>query len=332
MRYLTAFLALILLLLFLFRCGGDPITNGDKAFQDGKYNEALKFYSDAQKEKPDDQSLKEKIALTYAKKGESLYNRSKNLNSFVGNMEKAGNFITDENQSETFKKEYSKVLFTLAEAYHKSKAENPIQEEQFFTKTLDYLDQALLYDYENEKADSLMASIRKTNFQKMFEKGVQFFKQAQKEKNNGDLYLSAELYMNRAVSFDPQNKEAEQYLKKIRQQTLKILDLNKDFPIAIIAMKRTASHLLIDFSGLNNLGKAFEFDPSKLVVVDMDNNEYFFDPAETEKYDRALSKPVTVDNRKQVEGNIAFKIPKSINTQFIRYDLGESKTSKKYLP
>jgi len=331
-RFLISFLSIFLFLLFLWGCGGDPLVEGDKAYAEGKFNQALKNYFEVKKTQPENQSVNEKIALCYAQKGLDLYSRTKNLNSFVGNIEKAQKYIPESETTAEFNKEYSQLLYQLALAYHKAKAENPIQEEQFFTKTLDYLDEAILLDYENNQADSLLTTIREANFQKMFDKGTTFYNRAKKEKTNSELYLSAEFYITRASNFDPTNEDAQKYLKQVRQKTLSILDLNNDFPMAIANKKYTATHLLLDITALNYMGETINFDPANLKIVDLDNNEYGIDKKESEKYDRALTQAVTVENRKTVDGNVAFKISKKVPISHLEYVVNNENTSKKYFP
>jgi hypothetical protein len=332
MHKLFGILSLILLSMLLWHCSADPIIEGDKAYAAGKFDEALKHYFEAKKAQPENTLINEKIALSYGQRGMQLYKRTRNVASFFGNIERAQKYVPQDNGSSEFNKVYSVILFELAQAYHQAKPENPVQEEQFFSKTLDYLDQALLLDYENEPADSLLAAIRLANFQKMFDRGKRFLEQAKKEKTNNELFISAEIFLNRAVSFDPSNTEAVKALKEVRQRLLRILDLNIDFPMAIAAMQYTANHLLLDLAAFNNLGERLTFDPARLKLVDMDNNEYDIDLAETQKYERALTQPVVVENRKQLDGNVAFKISRKVPLQYLRYELESGKPSKKYFP
>ena len=332
MLHLTAFLSIVLFIGFLLRCGGDPLADGNKAYNAGDYNLALKNYFEAKKSQPDNQIINEKIALAYTQRGLSLYEKTKNLNPFIGNHEKALDYVPVTMISTEFKKEYSKLLLKLAKAYYSAKAENPIQEEQYFTKTLDYLDEALLLDDQNTVADSTLNAIRDANFQKMFDKGETFFVQAQKEKKNLELYLSAEFYINRAVSFNPMDEKAQKYLKQVREKTLKILDLKKDIPLAVANMKRTATHTLLDITAFNNAGVDVQFDPAKLKIIDVNNNEYGLDIKETDKYDRALTKVVKMEPRKQVDGNVAFPVGKSEQLLCLQYEQEDSTLSKKYFP
>lgn len=332
MRYLAAFLSIVLLITFLWRCGGDPIAEGDQAYAAGNFNGALKSYFEAKKAQPDNVLIQEKIALAYTQRGLSLFEKTKNINTFIGNHEKALKYIPETETSAEFKTEYSQLLLKLAQAYNTTKAENPIQEEQYFTKTLNYLDEALLLDDQNIVADSMLTALREANFQKMFDKGETFFTQAKKEKTNAELFLSAEFYINRAVSFNPMDEKAQKYLKQVREKTLKIIDLKKDIPFAIANMKRTSTHTLLDITVFNNMGTAIQFDPTKLKIIDVDNNEYSIDNKETDKYDRALVTAVNMEPRKQVDGNIVFSVGKSKQLLCLQYELEDGTVSKKYFP
>ena len=332
MRYIIVVISIVLLITFLWRCGGDPLAEGDQAYAAGNFNGALKSYFEAKKAQPDSPIIQEKIALAYTQRGLSLFEKTKNINTFIGNHEKALKYIPEAETSVEFNTKYSQLLLKLAQAYNSTKAENPIQEEQYFTKTLDYLDEALLLDDQNIVADSMLTALRETNFQKMFDKGETFFVQAQKEKTNPELFLSAEFYINRAVSFNPMDEKAQKYLKRVREKTLKILDLKKDIPIVVANMKRTPSYTLLDITAFNNIGTAIQFDPAKLKIIDVDNNEYTLDIKETDKYDRALTAPVNMEPRKQLDGNVAFNIAKSKQLLCLQYELEDGTLSKKYFP
>lgn len=331
-RYSIAFLSIILLITFILRCGGDPVAEGNKAYAAGDFNGALKSYFEAKKSQPDNQLIKEKIALAYTQRGLSLFERTDNLNTFIGNHEKALNYVPESGASEEFKKEYSYLLYKLARAYNESKAENPIQDEQYFTKTLEYLNEAVALNDRNAAADSMLQALREANFQKMFDKGETFYIQAQKEKTNPELYLSAEFYIDRAVSFNPMNDAAQEYLKKVRRQTLKILDLKKDIPLAVANMKRTSTHTLLDITAFNNMGEPVTFDPMKLTIIDTDNNEHTIDVKETDKYDRSLTKPAELEPRKRLDGNVAFSIDRSQQLLCLQYQMADGKITRKYFP
>jgi len=332
MKQLFTVSLLFFLTLFFLRCGGNPEADGDEASAKGNYKQAVSHYMKVKKSTPKNTNIDEKIALSYMKHGHQLFERRKNIKAFSGNFENAQRFIPAEGASDSFNKEYSKMLYELASAYYQSKPSNEIQKEQYFNKTLNYLDEALLIDMDNVRADSLLAMIKTENYQKMFDKGMRFYKQAKKERNNGDLFLSAEHYFKRAVLFDPENEEARKYLSRVRKETMSIPDYNMDFAFVIAAMQYKGKFLYIDFTGFNNLGEKFTFNPKKLAVIDADENEYLLDIEETDKLKKGLLETKTLKARERVDGEMAFLIGKNKKLAYLQYEMSSGKILKKYLP
>jgi hypothetical protein len=331
MKYLFSFFVISFTGFLIFSCGSDPVADGDRAYSEGSYGPALNYYMQAKKEQPENSLIDEKIALTYMKRGHKLFQRTKNIDSFSGNFEKGERFIPDDITPE-FEAQYSDMLFHFANAYHQTKPLNEIQKEQYFTKTLDNLEKALAYDENNTAADSLLASIKQQNFQRMFDKGVDFLKQAKKERTNEELYMTAERYLKRAVFFNPESEEAAKQLKDTREKTIRILDTDQVFPFAIAGIKRSGNFLLFDITGLNNSGDVLQFDPEKLTLKDVEGNTHVIDSEETSKYESGLTEKVSLNARERVEGIAAFAIDRSVKADYLNYQIDEYLASKKYLP
>lgn len=317
--------------LICIRCGGNPEQEGDQAYALGKYNQALTYFLEVKKSNPDNPSINEKIALTYMQRGYQLYQKTKKVEPFSGNFEKGENFIPETETSEAFDLEYSNLLHKLGTAYHVVKPANAIQKEQYFSKTLDLLDLALTYNPDNQTAESTLVQIRADNFKETFEKGLTFFKQAKSEKNP-DLFLSAEHYLNRAVAFDPENKDARKKLTDARKKTLSILDMDSDLPMAIADKQYSDGHLLIAFTAVNNTGDALDFDPAKLSLSADGDQLIGLDMPYTEKFDDGLIKKTNMAARKQLDGTLAFAIAKNKKIISLNYEMPSGKIIKKYLP
>ena len=332
MKQFLLFASLILTFSFFVSCGGNPEQEGDQAYAAGKYSRALSYYLEVKKSQPNNPKINEKIALTYMHKGLDLYQKRKNLAAFTGNFERGLEFIPEGNTSDSFKKEYSQLLYQIAMAYHNTPPANEIQKEQYFTKTLDYLEDALFYDENNSDARKALDDIKKANFQQTFDKGMKFYKQAKKEKSNLDLYLTAEFYFKRAVSFDPDNADAQKYLRKVRRKTLSILDYNWDFPFGVADKEYSGKHLLIAFSGINNTTEPFTFDPAKLKLYTRDGAEVSLDPEHTAKFKDGLTKPVELKPRQRIDGTVAYKISKRTAVDYLGYELEDGTVLKKYFP
>jgi tetratricopeptide (TPR) repeat protein len=330
LRLLLSLLPLTYML--LSSCGGNRESQGDSEYADGNYDQALAHYQEVKKSSPQDANINEKIALTYMQRGLKLYQQRKNIDAFTSNFEKGQAVVPKENVSDDFKTAYSKLLTRIAQAYQTTTPKNEIQRELFFNKTIQSLEEALNNDPNNTEADEILAKIKSENFQKMYDRGCKFLEQGLKERTNHDLFLSAERYLTRAVSFDPNNQEALATLSNVRKKTLSIINMDMDFPIAIADYKVVSGHVMLDITGINNSGANLVFDPAKLKLVDLDENEYRFDKAETDKFEQGLTKTVELAPRKQIDGPIAFAIPGGTKIKSLEYELDEDRLVKKYFP
>jgi hypothetical protein len=329
---------MILLILFsgfaflFFHCGSDPAVEGRNAFEAGDYGLAIKYYLEAKKANPDaQQAYDEKIAISYMKHGEKLYEFKQNVKTFSGNFEKSHEYIPAQPSAE-FKTEYSKMLCSLAKAYIAAKPENDIQKEEYLNNSIQYLEDASFNDENNKEAGDLLARIKADNFQKMLNKGNDFYSKAGKTKNN-DYYITAEYYFERAADFDIYNQEASAMLSKTRAKTLSILNNREDFAIAIADMNRQPAHLILDLSIKNYATAPVAVDLKKFGIVDKDGNSYAVDPKMmNEKFKDNQLKNQNLAELKLVDGIIVFSIPNKAQIDYLSYQVDEAKTVKKYFP
>ena len=215
--------------LFLLACGGDPLPRGDEAFQQGKYAEAMKYYKEALKNQPDNPEIQKKIAFTYFKIGEYFFKTRRVIRAFEGQVEKGIQAAPDPDDPE-FRRQLSQTYFALAEAYQSVKPENPVQKEQFFKKTLFYLEKAIETDSSNSAAQQALQQFSEKNFQEMLNRGLNAYKKGPEDPLE---YLAAEFYLTRALKFNPDHKEARRYLRLARKKGLDVLNMSQDMPIAI---------------------------------------------------------------------------------------------------
>lgn len=313
-------------------CGSDPAVEGDKAFENENYNLAINNFLEARKANPaEKQTYEEKIALSYMIKGKVLYERSKNVKSFSGNYEKSLEFIPD-NPSDYFKKEYSKILFALGNGYQQARPENEIQKEEYLNKSIQYLEDAMYNDENNTSADSLLEKIKADNFQKMLNKGNDFYTKARKTKN-GDHYITAEYYFQRASYFDIHNDEAKKMLSKTRQQTLSVLNNREDFAMAVADMNRQSKSLILDLTIKNYATSPVSIDIENFEIVDLDGKAYSLDTAMMDsKFKGKSLKNQKLAELKFADGIIVFAIPSKVKIDYLGYRLDEEETVKKYFP
>ncbi len=331
MRYFTKFFMVLLPLIFLISCGGNPLENGDKAYAEGKYKEAIGFYKEAQKASPDDVTLLEKIALSYMQQGFDLFKRRKNIKSFEGNYNKAMGLLEEDIQTPELTKDYSNLLYELANAYNSTKPKNDIQKKLYLNKTLEYLEVAVEFDEANQKASELLAQVKADNFQGMFNKGLGYYNRAKKTKVSDD-YLLAEFYLAKAASFNPEDKEAEKYLKLTRKKTLSIPDFDTVFPLAIAGIQQKGKFTTIDFTVFNYTNETSTINPENFKLIDKDGTSYSFDSEQTDKFEGGLTKSIEVKTAKRLDAILSFPASKSVSLDYFSYDDGKGNIVKKYLP
>jgi len=331
MRYFTKFFIILLPILFLLSCGGNPVEEGDKAFAEGKYPDAITNYQEALKEKPNDTILKEKLALSYMYKGLDLYKRRKNIKAFEGNYNRALENLEDDISTPELKKDYSKILFELGKAFSTTTPENDIQKKEYLDKTLSYLEQAVEFDESNQAAKDMLTQVQSDNFQQMFDKGVSYYNSAKKNKNDED-YIYAEYYLAKAVSFNADNQEAVKYLKLARKKAMKVFDFDTVFPIAIAGYMQKGKYTMFDFTIVNKTTESTTIKPENFTLVDKDGNTYKFDSEQTDKLEGGLVKGAQLKPSKQLDVRLAFAAAKGVALDYLSYEDDNGNVVKKYLP
>lgn len=331
-KIILSFAILCGLVFLTMHCGSNPAVEGDKAFESANYNLAVKHFLEARKQNPaQKQTYDEKIALSYMLRGKSLYEKNHNIKSFSGNFEKSSEYIP-ENTSDYFKKEYSKVLFALGNGYLQARPENEIQKEDYLNKSIQYLEDAMYNDENNSSADSLLAKIKVDNFQKMLNKGNDFYTKAGKTKN-GDHYITAEYYFQRAAYFDIYNDDAKKMLSKTRNKTLSILNNREDFAMAVADMSRQTNSLILDLTIKNYATSPVPIDIKNFEIVDLDGKAYLLDTKTMDsKFKGKSMKNQKLAELKFADGIIVFSIPKKVSIDYLGYRLNEDETVKKYFP
>ena len=332
MRYLSA-LILTVFLLTIFQCGGSKLQEGDEQYASGQYTQAINSYLVYKKENPQATDVSSKIALAYFNKGKQLYDRSRNIDAFAGNYEKAQDYIDDSFTAEQ-KKEYSSLLYDLAIAYRKTRPNNDIQEEQYFNNTLDYLGMAIENDPQNMTADSMLNKIYVENFQKMFDKGVSYFNRAKKQKNNYDLYLNAEYYFKKAVRFDSSNEEAQKYLSDTRKETLGILENVQPLSFCVTGYKidNNKNTCYIAVAAKNYSNDPMTIDLNALTLNAADGKVFNVDMKKTAELEKALKENTEIKAYDIVEGQLVYNLEPDTKLEYMAYSYDDQKSVKKYFP
>jgi tetratricopeptide (TPR) repeat protein len=327
----TLFLGLIIF--YFVACGGsNPADEGLRAFQEGDYNLAIKHFRQAQRSGLNSNMVVEKICLAYLYRGENLYNKTGNVKSFSGNFEKGLSLIPD-NPSQEFKQDYSKILLALGRAYYNSKSQNEIEEQQFLDKTLSHLEQSIVQDSTNVEAAELLNQIKSDNYQKWLSKGRDYYDKARR-KGNVDYFFSAEYYIKKAADFDPDNLEVEQFLTKIKKQTLSVLNYRDDVSLAIADYHRHKGKLFLDITIKNYLVEPVAVNLSNFSLVDKSGKNYSMDKKMMKEVftDRCL-KNIKLDSKKSyADGLLIFSVGQNSDIDYLAYNIDGQKMTKKYFP
>ncbi len=330
MRYLSV-LSIIIIFILLYACGGSEMEQGDKSYASGNYAMAINHYLKFKKDHANDSLVSQKLALAYFQKGKELYQKSKNIKSFAGNFAKAERHVDSPQDDPAFNKTYSTLLYDLAMAYHNSSPENEVQKEQYFTNTLDYLNLALEFDDGNEQAENALQKIYDENFEAMFNKGVDLYKRARRERNN-DLYTSAEYYLTRADHFNPGDPKTEEYLSKVRQKTLSILKNSGPVSFCVVGYKKEKGYFLTDITASNFSRNTMEIDP-RLFQLELDDGSLItIDDQKTADFNNALTEKKSIEPRKMLDGVLAFKIPARTKVLAMIYTNHDGQQVRKYFP
>jgi tetratricopeptide (TPR) repeat protein len=326
------FFIFFIVIFSLLQCGGSKLEEGDLQYSQGKYTPALNNYMSYKKDNPQDKSVNPKIALSFMNRGKELYAKTRNIETFSGNFKKADQFLEEGFTLPEHKNQYSELLYELALAFKKAKPQNEVQKEQYFNNTLANLNLAMEINENNQKADSLIAMIYQENFKKMYDKGLKFYNRAKKERNNADLYLSAESYFVKAAKFNSSNEDAEKYLSNTREQTIKILQSNYPFSFCVPNYQQKKNIVFIDFSVQNFSTETIVFDLDKLELTS-DNGEVFkVDLKKTAELENAFIDQTKLEPRKRVDGQIVFALAPNTVIQSLDYNYNEETVINKYFP
>lgn len=331
---------IVLILFFVFLipvillyCGGNPAEEGKAAFDRGDYMQAINLFTQAKNENPDQPQYDEMIALSWMFRGEQLYSRTKNINTFSGNFEKGLMFIP-ETVSPEFKTKYSEMLYKIADAYMNSDPANEIQAEEFQSKAVDYLKTACVEDENNQAAWDLLDKIKKENFQSMFDKGKTYFSQAKSTKNSA-LYLIAELYLAKATDYDPDNQEAAKLLQDTRKKTINMINTDPSYgeiALAIADSKFLEGIFIVDVDVANNLRQPAKLIIENFVLADKDGNIYNTDQSVLTEFKDKQIKDAEIPALKTISGWVGFKVNKGISPDYLSYQIADDKIVKKYFP
>ncbi len=303
---------MVTLSLLLLHCGSDPIQKGDEAFQKGNYGEAVLFYEEALQQQPENNELKRKLAIANFKLGEQLFKARRVIRAFEGRL-KEGLKYAPQPMDDAFKRELSQTYLALALAYKNLPPKNPIQKETYFQKTLHYLEKARETDPTNTEAQNAYQQFVEENFDTMLQNGLAAYR---KGKEDPGQYFVAEYYLEKALSFKPDHPEAQKYLRLARKNGLDVLDMSKQYPIAITSQKRVKDQYAIFVVVRNNTPRPVTVAPENFVLLAADESEY---TGTTRPEFKPPFQKRTLQSAEEAEGVVVF--PMTGNPKLVRLEL-----------
>lgn len=316
----------------MLQCGGSDLEEGNANYAAGQFTKAVNNYKAFKKDNPENKEIDARITLAYFSKGKQLYDKTHKIEPFSGNFEKGQEYLPQEWPTLELQNQYSDLLYELALAYNTVKPENSVQEEEFFNNTLEYLDQALMFNPDNNKANDKLAEIREANFQNMFDKGMKKLKEAQKSKNADALYISAEWYFNKAVEFSGGNEEAEKYLNKARKGSIVSLGTRTPLDFCVPSYQILKDVLYISFAVINNSDKDISLDLNSLVLTTTAGEEVKADQKKTAELEAAITNKLNLAPFKFEQGAIAFPLKKGAKLAKLSYKISDKLSIVKYFP
>jgi tetratricopeptide (TPR) repeat protein len=304
-RIVTIF-AFLCAALFVVGCGKGLVESGDEAFAQKNYNEALKYYLEAKKELPDDASLKEKIAISYFREGELFYEKRRVIKAFEARVKNGMKFVP-KNPSSNLVTEVSQIYLKLAFAYKQTKAENPYQKKQFLDRSLDYIERALAQDSTNADAVAALQEYKEEHFMSLKEKGLLAYKKGAQDPLQ---FIAADYYLTQSLKLDPENPEANKYMRLSRKKALNLLDPGMDVPIAVTDRMENEQYVAFLVVVYNLLPENLYVTAEHLYLVKKDGAAI---RGKTSGMFTTALESKTLVNGQEMAGVVAFPLPDNKN-------------------
>ncbi len=324
---------ILLLAVVIWQCGSDPMAEAEQAFQNGDYTLAIRLYSALKKEQPkNSKSIDEKIALSYMLRGQELFGKTRNIQSFAGNIKKAVEFMSD-NPSDEFTRLYSNILAALAEGYMNAVPANDMEKDRNLSEALTNLRKAQALDSTNAAVDSLMQKFRRDNFEDMKSKAYDSYRKAQKMRDV-DYYFISEYYVKKASDIDPNDKDLVDLLTKIRQKTISVLNYRDQVSLAIADKRQQENQLIFDVTIKNYLPTPANLDVDRFHLVGLDGTSYPMDKDMMNIFlkGKSLENQLLNDANPMVNGLLVFKVPPGTKLAYLEYKYDNQNSSRKYFP
>ncbi len=325
---------LFIMTIIIFHCGTDFTGEGKVAFNNGNYSEAIKHFTRAQEEDSTNRGNDKMICLAYLYRGEELFKKTRNIQVFSGNFEKAQKYIPIPPDAE-FNKVYSEILLALANAYLIVKPANEEEKDYNFDKAVSTVKQAIEIDSTNAAAESLMVQLKEDHFQGLIDKGENYYKKAGR-RGNADLYFTAEYYLKEALEFESDNKRINNLLYKIIQKTLPVLNYREGVSMAVAGYRSERKATVVNLSIKNYTSNPVNLKLDNFKLVDSEGNQYSVNEDEMKKRElfgeTCIKNTVLNAQSSSATGIVAFDAPQDIKIAYIQYQINGQKYVRKRFP
>ena len=328
----AVYLSALLFSMLVIYCGTDYTEEGKKAYNNGNYSDAIKYFTMAKKADSTIHEYDEMLSSSYFRRGQELYKTTRNLKAFSANFLE-GKKLLPANPSQEFTRQYVKVYVELASAYAMAKGKNEEEKDNNFDQALSAVKEAIAIDSTYAPAESLLVSLKEEHFQGLIDKAKELYNKAGRTRNY-DLYFSAEYYLKEAEKFEKNNPQIKNLLQQITRQTLPVLNYREDISMAVAGITRERKALVMNVSIKNYSDKAVNLLVSNFTLVDTDGNNYYINEQEMKKRElfgeTCIADTILNGAHPMETGLLAFNAPKEIEIDYIAYQLNGSKSVRKY--
>ncbi len=315
-----------------FNCGSDAFQDGKKAFAQGEYNDAIKFFEKVSENESRTNEYFEMLSLAYMYRGKQLYEKTKNAESYKANYHQSQKVLPPD-LSKQFKQKYSKLLFELAKGYSAIKSENNIKRQKNFDFINHLLNNAFEYDSTNTEYVDLLKEVEKNYFEELLAQAEMLYNKAVKRKDMS-LYISSRGYLEKAASFNDENAEILSLQKKIRKKLLPVFDKTEGLALAVTDYIKEKSYIKMMLAIENYSQEPVWINPDSFRLVDKRGNTYQLDIKEMELYEvlgrKFLKKTKLTKSNPYTDGIIIFSVSKNVQVDYISYVLNNEEITRKY--
>lgn len=226
-------------------------------------------------------------------------------------------------------------MYELGKAYSVSKPKNELEEDEYYTNSLNMLYEAIYLDSTNQEAADLVVKIKDKNFNKLLDTANKYYDRATKT-GKVDLVLTSEYYLKQAAEYKPNDPGVVNLFKKIKKKTLAVLNYRDGISIAVAKYGPEKDGIVMNLTIKNYLAKPVNLELGKLMLIARDGTPYGIDEEAMRVRDlfgESVMKNVTLDdNNPYTDGKIVFDAPQDTKIAYLSYRIGRRQESRKYFP